>query len=369
MNIGLIIYGRLDTLTGGYIYDRMLVERLRQDGHRVEIVSLPRQHYTRHLLDNVSPELLSKLVSADFDLLLQDELNHPSLFKMNHRLRKMSDIPIVAIVHQVLCRQPRNGLLNSLYEIVERSYLNSVDAFIFNSNTTRQTVEQLVHDRRPSIVAFPAGDRLGCLASPAQAASRARTLGPLRLMFVGNVLPNKGLLPLIQSLLKLSFETWHLTVVGSLQMDCRYLRKVEKLIVAKNMKQQIALVGPKEGVELASLLEQSHVFVMPYSHEGFGMAHLEAMGFALPVIGSSSGAVKEFVIPEQNGFLIDPGDVKATRACLKRLDHDRQLLIKMSHAALKTFHEQPRWSDTMEAVHRFLSDLVNDHRKCLLQPL
>jgi glycosyltransferase involved in cell wall biosynthesis len=116
-------------------------------------------------------------------------------------------------------------------------------------------------------------------------------------------------------------------------------------------------MGPRDGQELASLLNQSHIFIMPYSHEGFGMAYLEAMGFALPVIGSSRGAVNEFVVPEQNGFLIEPGDVKMTLACLKRLDHDRQLLIKMSHAALQTFHGQPRWNDTMEAVYRFLSDL------------
>ncbi|UCD81605.1 MAG: glycosyltransferase, partial [Desulfobacterales bacterium] len=90
-----------------------------------------------------------------------------------------------------------------------------------------------------------------------------------------------------------------------------------------------------------------------------GMAHLEAMGFALPVIGSSSGAVKELVTPEQNGFLIDPGDVQTMLACLKRLNQERQLLIKMSHAALQTFHKQPKWNDTMEGIERFLNDLVN----------
>lgn len=361
MHIGLIIYGRIDTLTGGYIYDRILLEHLRQHGHRVEIVSIPRRHYPRNLLDNVSPRIFSSLVSADFDLLLQDELNHASLFRMNRRLKKVTGVPIVAIVHQMLCRQPRNGLLNRLYELVEKPYLHSVDGFIFNSNTTRQTAEQLIEGRRPSIVAFPAGDRLGLPVSPERIASRARTTGPLRLIFVGNVLPNKGLLPLIRGLSKLPSEIWHLTVVGSLQMDSRYLRKVEKLLVAKNMKQQVALVGPKDSHELISYLTQSHVFVMPYSHEGFGMAHLEAMGFALPVIGSASGAVKEFVIAGKNGFLVEPGDHSILAACLNRLDRDRQLLAKMGQAALETFLERPGWRETMEAVHRFLIDLVNRH--------
>jgi len=147
-------------------------------------------------------------------------------------------------------------------------------------------------------------------------------------------------------------------VVGSLEMDCRYARKVENLILRNNMRDQVALVGPKDGLELASLIARSHVFVMPYSHEGFGMAYLEAMGYGLPVIGSTSGAVKEFVIAGQNGFLIDPADNHKTAASLKRLDRDRQLLIKMSRAALETFHKHPRWTDTLEKIDRFLNDLV-----------
>ena len=52
MKIGLIIYGSLDTLSGGYLYDRMLVRELRRAGHQVEIISLPWRSYPAHLADN-----------------------------------------------------------------------------------------------------------------------------------------------------------------------------------------------------------------------------------------------------------------------------------------------------------------------------
>ena len=38
MEVGLVIYGRLETLTGGYLYDRFLAEALRSRGHRVEVM-------------------------------------------------------------------------------------------------------------------------------------------------------------------------------------------------------------------------------------------------------------------------------------------------------------------------------------------
>jgi len=54
MNVGLLIYGRLDLISGGYLYDRLLVDHLRKRGARVEILSLPWRNYLRHLTDNFS---------------------------------------------------------------------------------------------------------------------------------------------------------------------------------------------------------------------------------------------------------------------------------------------------------------------------
>ena len=53
MRIGLVVYGRLDTLTGGYLYNRFLVEALRGRGHRVEVISLALKPYPLRLLDNL----------------------------------------------------------------------------------------------------------------------------------------------------------------------------------------------------------------------------------------------------------------------------------------------------------------------------
>jgi hypothetical protein len=48
MRLGLVIYGSLNTFSGGYLYDRKLVEHLRRAGDEVEIVSLPQRSYAQH---------------------------------------------------------------------------------------------------------------------------------------------------------------------------------------------------------------------------------------------------------------------------------------------------------------------------------
>ena len=386
MHIGLIIYGSIETLTGGYLYDNYLVRHLEERGHRVDIISLSWRNYYRYLGDNFSKKLLNRLLQSPFDLLLQDELNHPSLFLLNRTLRRKARFPIVTIVHQVLCRQPRPKWQNAFYRAIETRFLSSVDACIFNSRTTSITVKRLMTYDRPSLVACPGGDRLGCLRSEETIRTRAHEKGPLRLLFIANVLPHKGLYELIAALSSISPEKWYLTVVGSLSMDRDYVRSVEGLIRQKHLSraeasqessqqtsmergqmsslensQQILLTGPLVDDELAAHLLRSHILVLPFSVEGFGIAYLEGMAYGLPAIGSSKGAVKDFIRHEHNGFLVTPNNQKVFIQHIESLYNDRERLTNMGIAALETFHTQPTWAESMESVHSFLKKLANEN--------
>ena len=83
MHIGLIIYGSIDTMSGGTLYDRQLVNYLREQGDNVEIISLPWGSYLSHLTDNFHFRL-----PANLDILIEDELTHPSLLSANGQLHR-----------------------------------------------------------------------------------------------------------------------------------------------------------------------------------------------------------------------------------------------------------------------------------------
>jgi glycosyltransferase involved in cell wall biosynthesis len=363
MHIGLIIYGSLDTLTGGWIYDRLVAEHLREQGHTVEVISLKRRNYVRNMADNFSRDLYRRLRDHDCRLLLEDGLNHPSLFRLNLRLKQNCSRPIVSIVHQVLCRQPLNRLQQFFYRSIERRYFQSVDGFIFNSQTTRINVGSLIDLKQPLLVAYPGGDRLGHLASDADIASKCRQIGPLKLIFVGNLTPNKGVLPLIAGLARLPQESWRLSLIGSLTMDRGYVQKVRALIARFGMEGQVDIAGPLDGPDLVRRLTASQVFVLPFSYEGFGIACLEAMAWGLPVIGSCAGALKEFVQDDVNGCLVTPGDVTAFAQKIFRLHRDRRLLARYGVAALRTFHQRPRWTDSLRNIHLFLLSAADRAKK------
>ncbi|MEK6574435.1 MAG: glycosyltransferase, partial [Chloroflexota bacterium] len=233
MRPGLVIYGSLDTVSGGYLYDRMLVAHLRQCGDEVDIISIPWRNYGQHLADNFSSTLLRRLRDGRYDVLLQDELNHPSLFLVNRIIgatrRSPLRTPIFSIVHHLRSGEHRPAWKNTLYRFVERQYLSSVDGFIFNSRTTKDAVERLAGDHRPSIVAYPAGDHFSPPLEPGRIRERATRPGPLRLLFVGNIIPRKGLHTLLDALAQIR-DGWELNVVGSAEVDRGYVTEVQRRI-------------------------------------------------------------------------------------------------------------------------------------------
>ncbi len=357
MRVGLVIYGSLDTVSGGYIYDRMLVEHLRRQGEQVEIISLPWRNYGRHLVDNSSPTLYHRLRQVSLDVLLQDELNHPSLFCLNRRLQAQVGYPIVAIVHHLRCSEARPAWQNRLYRWVERRYLSTVDGFIFNSQTTKAAVKGVLGMERPATVAYPGGDRLCLDLTPAQIASRARSSGPLRILFIGNLIPRKGLHILLDGLSRLPRDSWRLDVVGSLEVDLAYVRAIRRQIKETGVTNQVSLSGSLPDAELVTRLARSHLLCVPSSYEGFGIVYLEGMGAGLPAIASSAGAAREIVTHGLDGFLVPSGDTSALTHHIRTLIEDRERLVQMSLAAQQRYVDHPTWAESAERVRQFLTGI------------
>ena len=369
MRIALVIYGDLETVTGGFLYDKILVDYLRQQGNQVEIISLPWKRYAGQVLLNFAKAYFRRLVFGQYDLILQDELAHPALFLLNRKIKRHSATPVIAIVHQVLCSQPRFFLWNVFFRIVEKSYLTTVDGMICNSRTTLSAARGLAGQDMKSIVARPAGNRFDFKVNALQVKKRAFQPGPLRLLFVGSLLPGKQLHTLIHSLADLPPSMWRLTVVGNDALDKAYVKRVKRLVAKKNLAEQIVFTGLLSGHEVAEYMNRSHLLVMPCSHEGFGMAYIEGMAFGLPAMGSSAGAAREIIDHEKNGFLIDPGDLLTPRVLIGKLDADRQLLYQMSLAALARFKQHPTWEQSMSRIFLFLQSIVESHEMAGIKTL
>jgi glycosyltransferase involved in cell wall biosynthesis len=344
MRIGLVIYGSLDTLSGGYLYDRKLVDYLRSQGDTVEIISLPWRNYAAHLIDNFQFRLPS-----NFDILIEDELNHPSLILAN---RGKHPCPVISLVHHLRCSELRPTWQNAIYRVVEKKYLQTVDGFIFNSKTTEKVVKGLAQDPKPGIVAYPPTDRFGDAISENEITSRAQT-GPLRILFLGNVIYRKGLHTLLKAI-SLQPSAFRVDVVGSLISEPKYVKQMQKFIARNHLSSFLFFHGSLDKEPLTDKIKQAHVLVVPSSYEGFGIVYLEGMCFGLPAIGTTAGAAQEVISDGVDGFLIHPGDAETVAGKLRSLNENRDLLIRMSLAARERYRRQPTWEETADRIREFL---------------
>jgi glycosyltransferase involved in cell wall biosynthesis len=351
MHLGFVIYGSLDLVSGGFLYDRMLVEALRARGVEVTVVGLPWRRFGRALLENFRPWP----VPDGVDALVQDELCHPAVFARNRRWRR-ERVPVVALVHNLA--NPPGGGGARLSRVVERRYLTEIDGVIAVCDATLADVRACAEPGAAAVVARAGGDHLTAAIDQAALERRSRESGPLRLLLSATVMPHKGLHRLIEALAALPADAVTLDVAGSLHAAPGYVASCERAALLRGLTGRVHLHGELRGEPLWDLYRRSHALVLPSDREAYSISCLEAMAFGLPVLVTDRGGMSELVTSGDDGFLLDPEDPAAWTASIRRLTADRRELATMSRAALARHARHGRWSDTAATVDQFVRGLL-----------
>lgn len=358
MKIGLVIYGSIDSLSGGTRYDRRLVDYLKAQGDEVEVISLTDHGFFLNLYSGWFFGPLIKLAGRRFDLLLVDELTHAMMGWMIDPIRKQLGCPIISIVHHLMSDEPRAPWKNWFIRRAERMLLMTVDGHLCNTETTANRVRKMDHRPAPIAVALPGVIIQQELPTIDEIRARGERSTPLHILLVGNITERKGVLELLEALAHADLPEWTLSLVGRTDMEPSYAEAVRQRIAQKGFGDRVILHGPLEGGQLAEEYRRADFFAMPSSYEGFGIAYLEAMAYGLPVIASAAGGAVEIVREGENGFLIEPGDLKGLAHALTHLAGDAGKRVELGLAARATFDNHPTWEESFNVARAFLEARV-----------
>jgi glycosyltransferase involved in cell wall biosynthesis len=351
LRAGLAIYGDLTNRSGGYLYDAKLSEALKARGHEVVLLSLGQLGYREELSHPPTHELLNRIREGALDLLIEDELAHPSLIEANSKLR--GSLPIISVVHNLSCQVATSMIDRESFAFHERKFLEGVDAFVYNSESTRSAVESLIRHKTLGCVAYPGKDHLGKMTGQ----ERDFDSSTLNLLYVGNLLPYKGLDVLVRALYQQERGLFRVWVAGA-PMDESFAGFISALVKELGLEEEVLLMGRVDDAELERLLGEAHLLAVPSRHEGFGLVYAEAMGHGLPVMASASGGAGEMMEDGVQGFLIPPGDIGCLSQRLELIHHDRELLRSMSRQALMRFEQLPTWQQSMSSAVDFLESFL-----------
>jgi len=368
MKILFIIYGSIDSLSGGYLYDRMLVGALESRGHEVRIYSQKRYgSYLAAVSGNFDSALVRDARLFAPDLVLEDELNHPSLFLLNSRLRRVLGVPIIGMVHH-LRQVERNAFPDALVaRWLERLFLAGLDGFLCNSEFTRISLVRALGKKsgtalpKPSVVARPGKDRLP-LVGEAEPVVDVLPESGLRILFLGNVIPRKGVHVLLAALGRpgatgRELPPIRLSIAGNEKADPAYTRRLERMIRLYSLSDRVAWLGAVPDTALTVLFRTHDLLVVPSQCEGYGIVYAEAMRCGVPVVAGSYGGAAEIIDPGKNGYLLDWNDSAGLAFVLSRLAENPALLAKMKQAALLRSAELAGWDDSMATAAAFLETI------------
>jgi glycosyltransferase involved in cell wall biosynthesis len=95
----------------------------------------------------------------------------------------------------------------------------------------------------------------------------------------------------------------------------------------------IRFLGKQEQME--DILAISDVFLLPSEYESFGLAALEAMAAAVPVISTNAGGLPEINVNGVSGFLSNVGDINDMCKNALHILSDEKVLKKFKDSALE----------------------------------
>ncbi|MCA0998005.1 glycosyltransferase family 4 protein [Alloyangia pacifica] len=330
--------------TGGFIYERRLLEELQAAGREVTHIVLPAgaaaaeqsaalRREVSGVLEALPPEQPLILDGLVFAAMRPEALA---------RLR----CPVVAMLHHPMGME--QGLPADLARRLlaqERANLSLAAEIVVTSPHTRQTYIDLGADRARITVALPGYD--GPRDLPRVEA------GP-RILSVGLLAPRKGHDVLIRALAQVADLAWSARIVGKTH-SAEYAADLAALIEDLGLRGRVELAGELPDAALAEAYRSARVFALATRYEGYGMALAEALCHGLPIVTCAAGAVPGTV--GDAALLAPPDDPKAFAEHLRRLltsPATREGLAARSRALGRAL---PRWRDTAAVMGRVLDGL------------
>ena len=104
---------------------------------------------------------------------------------------------------------------------------------------------------------------------------------------------------------------------------------------ASGMRANIQFAGRVSETSLHSMYAGSDVFLHPTHFEGSSLVTLEAMAHGLPVVATRAGGIPDKVGDKVNGFLVDPGDLRALGEAIVNMAKSQELRTAMGKASMQ----------------------------------
>lgn len=231
---------------------------------------------------------------------------------------------------------------------VERTTLARFDAYLATSSFTAEFL------RARGIAA----EQIWTVppAPPADAAELPSPAPPFVFAMVGNLIPRKGVLELLECLAREVAETdaFRLELAGRSDVDPAYAHACLALANSAKLQSKVRYLGPVPNERIAECYRRAAALVSASKMETFGMALQEARAFGLPILAVSGGYTREHLAHEGAGLLFE--SIPALARELLALTRESSRLQALFESAR---HARPASGYTWKKAAEILSSVLH----------
>ncbi len=177
-------------------------------------------------------------------------------------------------------------------------------------------------------------------------------------LYVGRLIPTKGVRYLIEAVAKLQKYKLDIHVVIAGEGPER--KNLEALSKRLKVSQQIQFVGYVETRKLPALYQSARIAVFPsYDREGILTTMLEASACGVPVITTTACSMHEFLRDNRTGILVRPQNSSELARAMLMLCRDEKLRSRLGSAARKMIVTKWDWSIKILTVEKIYEKILH----------
>jgi glycosyltransferase involved in cell wall biosynthesis len=334
------IPGDLRTRTGGYIYERRMLESLPQVGQPMRHVPLLTSwpHPTAQASADASAKLralgpdtvliLDGLVFGSIDTDLLADLRCPVIAMLHHPLGLEAGLPPARAA--ALIAQETANLRHAAHVVVPSAHTR--DILVADFGVAEGDIS----------VALPGFDR------PAEPGLPVPPAYPPLILSIGLLCRRKGHDVLLDALARIAHLDWQAAIVGMTHDEGVRLALLAQR-AALGLEGRVHLTGEIGEGELDHLWRQARLFALATRYEGYGMVLSEAQLYGLPIVTCAVGAVPQ-TVSAREAILTPPDDPAAFADALARVLTDASLHAGMAAASRAAGAALPQWHDAARVM-------------------
>jgi glycosyltransferase involved in cell wall biosynthesis len=170
------------------------------------------------------------------------------------------------------------------------------------------------------------------------------------LLFVGRIVPKKGLHLLLEALpsIQTGPAPVHVLIAGDPNQDVSYISTLKRIVDSCGMEKSVHWLGFLDEASKPNVYASSDIFCHPSESEGMAMSVLEACGAGIPTIVTNSCNMSDAAIA--GAVMQCSYDVFSLTQCIRSLVESAERRKVLSDTALKHMQSHHSWASIAQTT-------------------